>query len=472
MKRSPTMRQRRLTRAVTSTTTLVHVGDRAVRLLQVRHTPTGPELVTVKTRATAGLTPAIFATITRSLPAAPGRVILVLPKAQVLTRVLTLPADDPGELATMARYALADSLPYALDDCLVAVQRLQTFDKKTRVLAVITPKATLNTLLALLAPAGLTPQAIALSSEGLVRWHQCLLPGETASPRLVLETLGDTLELALVEQDRLLTLRSLPLPPQGCAPAWVVTQVQETLQGYVQERLGPPITQITVSGPVLSAQAVVATLSEHLNLPVVVADPTAGPFTQALAHMAEELTTQPWSDLLGLAVTQAPFALDLLPADLKQQQAHEAVQRLGLRALTWLGLCAWLGAANLGLLTLRHARWQEIWHTQHAGINAQATHAQTIAHYLDAVATAQTAYAAQMTGLTDLQASLPAGVALEQLTLHGPEVTVQGSAPTLGAVMQAITHWHELSSLTALTLQQATADRGGRIHFTVEARRR
>lgn len=453
--------------------TLVSVGDQVVRLAQVRHEAQGPVLLALTTRPTASVTGESLRGLVRTLPAPPGRVLLVVSKTQVLTRCVTLPAEDPGELVTMARYAVADTLPYALDDCVVAVQPLRSFEKKTTVLAVITPRAALDRLLSLLAPAGLTPHAIALGAEGLARWHQRLSPGGPEGPRLVLETLGDTLELAIVEGERLWQVRSLPLPAlTERSAAWFVTQVQETLQGYMQERVGPAVTALTVSGPLLGTQGIIATLAEHLALPVTMADPTAGPFTQALAHQATALTAQPWSDLFGLALAPTALTLDLLPAEVTRTHARDAVRHQALAVVTWFGICAWLGAGVFGVAWLQSTRLHQTLAHQQTRWAATATHAQAVARYLDQVMEAQPVYAASLTLLTELQTSLSEAVTVEQVSLRGGHLTLQGSAATLGDVMQVVEAWSRLPTLTDVTLPHATAAHGGRVRFTVEARRR
>jgi len=452
--------------------TIIHLSEPAARFVQVRQTPRGPQLLTLKTAPAATLTAETVTQLARTLPAPPGRVVLVLPKSQVLTRTLTLPADDPGELTAMARYALADSVPYPLDECCVTIQRLATVEQRTTVLAVIIPKALLDRFLALLAPAGLTPQAIALTAEGLVRWHQRLSPRGPDGPRLVLDTLGPTLELVVVDGDRLLNVRSIPLPVAGDLPAaWLLTHVQDTLRGYTQERAGPPVTALTVSGPLLSAQGIVATLAEHLALPVTVADPTASPFTQMLAHEADTLTTLPWSDLFGLALVPSAPVLDLLPAEVRQQQAREARRRQGLELAAWLGLCAWLGA-GLGVVeTLRQGRLQHLLRQEQATVAAPAGRAAALAHYLARLAENAPGYVAAATVLSNLQSAVPANVALDRITLEAATLTVSGTAPTLGDAMALVTQLQRQPTVRTATLRTATAERGGRLHFLVEARR-
>lgn len=437
-------------------TTLVSISDGTGRLLQVRQTAGGPQLLTVQAQPSDALP----ATVNR-LPAPPGRVILVLPKVQVLTRYLTLPTDDLGELATMARYAVAETLPYPLEECTVAVQLLHRGEQQTKVLALILSNAVFTPMLALLRRAGLEPQAVALASEGIARWHQALSPGG-ATPRLVVEMLGRTLELIIAHEDQVLALRSVPLPAEGePLTPWLITHAQEAVRTYAQERAGLPVQAVTVSGPELSSPGVVAALAEHLGLPVAVADPLGSPFVQALAGEASSLTAVPWSDLFGLASSPEPVTVNLLPAEIRQAQHRQAIESAARRALGWAALCLWLAAGVCGLAAARNLRFTQVLVQQQAAIAGAAQRAEQLAQHLSRLPAAQAALAARLRALTELQAALPAAVTLEQVTLEGNRLTVVGSAPGLADVTTWMTG-------AGLTMTQAMTERGGRLRFTLE----
>ncbi|MBI3291688.1 MAG: hypothetical protein HYZ73_02605 [Elusimicrobia bacterium] len=441
-------------------TTLVEWGEGALKILQVRRSRGEPELLSVRVLPLSGAEEGTaLKQAAAALPAPPGNVLLVLPKAQLLIRLLNLPMDDPGELSAMARYQLAGDLPYPIEDCSVSTQVIAQTEGKAKVLVVIVPRALLDRTLGILREAGLEPKAVAVASEGLARWHESLAPNLPVGPRLILETTEETLELAIVAEDKLLELRSLPLPHGELLGAgWLLTQVQETLGSYKQRNVGPPVAGVSVGGPNLTDAGILATLQEHLGLSVRAADPLASRFKEALAAQADQVAQSSFSSLLGLAL-RPRVHLDLLPAEIRQRQTAENRFRKRIGLFGWIALCLWLGALPLGLKANRHYKAIDRVKLEIAALQPQAASSQQMNQQWALVQQAQQTYADAFERLKTFFDSTPEGIALESVALESKHLTASGSAKGLAALAD----WNH-----RLSLSQVNADAEGGLSFHLE----
>ena len=456
-------------RAPCQVSTLICLGERAVRLVQLRHAADGPRLLALKVRPADSLASGALHSIVRSLPAPVGRVVLVLPKSWTVTRHVTLPTDDPGELTTMARYAVAEGLPYPVEDCVLAVHPLRTADKKTTALVIVAPRDVLYGALERCRQAGLRPSAIALGAEGMVRWHARLVPALEGGVRVSLDVIDETLEIAIAEGEHLLAFRSVPLPQSDRPVAtWLVEHVRETVRQYERELMGPPLRAVVVGTHLLNQQGITAALSEHLGLPVHVAEISAAGLATEVTESAEQLADTAWSDLLGFALAPLAPTLDLLPAEVRHAQAREAIHRLGWRVAAWCGVCVWLGAAVAGATGGRAMRELRRVERQQESRTAVAARLRTRASHLEIVGHRQHAYAEWVGLINALQTGLPAGVTVERLACDRQVLTVHGSAVAFSDVTGVVEGMSRLPGVRDVALHKATTERDGRIRFVVE----
>lgn len=93
------------------------------------------------------------------------RVVLVLPRQDVTTRLLTLPTQSAAEVAGMVRFSAEEYVPYALDELIIdqcIVSQLGTGESE--VLAALAHQDAVQKPMALLQACGITPEKIQLST--------------------------------------------------------------------------------------------------------------------------------------------------------------------------------------------------------------------------------------------------------------------------------------------------------------------
>ena len=98
-----------------------------------------------------------------------GRVILAVPSAQTLLRVLSLPSTDPAELRGMAELQLDKFSPFPAEQMLTSVETLGQDDKSSRVLVAVAQRERMDALGAPWLQAGYLPDSVDV--DLLAWWH-------------------------------------------------------------------------------------------------------------------------------------------------------------------------------------------------------------------------------------------------------------------------------------------------------------
>lgn len=189
------------------------------------------------------------------------RVFFVLPRHEAAVRILELPTQDPDELRGMVHLGAEEIVPFPLDELATSYCLLENMDGgSARVLAVVVRRAVLETYVALLRGAGVTPEQVYLSTA-------CLLTALKGADAAAVHVAPGGLEVAVLREGRMTFGRGVAL--DASAADEVAAEVRGTLSASRRESPdGAAPREILISTDGLEADSMASALTGSLGLPV------------------------------------------------------------------------------------------------------------------------------------------------------------------------------------------------------------
>ncbi len=420
--------------------TAVSLHGEWIKILQARvGEASSTALLGIKAKQVKGLdeeqTAQALKELVATLPASSSEVLGLLSTGELLTRYLTLPSEDPQELRAMALYQLEGMLPFPIQDCVTSVKILGSAGEATRVLVAAVHRPHVERVLRVCRRAGLSLSGIAASSEAIGSWHRACWQDQTHEPQVWLasELSREGLDMGILVQGSLVYMRQVPLPGGDLDAEGLAALLQDTVQAYDRERVGPPVQQVTLSGPSqMFAAGVVERLETVLELPVHRVDPLErSPFREALSVTAQDLSPEvSFSELLGVVCAPRLLELDLLPQEIRLERmrsrlAWEWRKAAVLAAAALFLVAGWIGVRIGGT-------WWQVRQTQEQirQLKPHMERIKAIAAAVQSVRSAQEAYVYQMGCLSGAAHHLAPGMTVQFLGLDGEEtLVVRGMAP-------------------------------------------
>jgi len=137
-----------------------------------------------------------------------GRIILVIPRHEVTTRILTLPSQDRGEMDSMLRLSAEEFVPYPAEELIIDHCTLEKLPNgESRVLAAFAHRDTIDRLVAACEALTVQPEQVVLSTACLVR----LKPSDKGETAAVLLQPGG-MEVAVFRDGVLVYSRGISSP--------------------------------------------------------------------------------------------------------------------------------------------------------------------------------------------------------------------------------------------------------------------
>lgn len=452
-----------------------------LRLLEARVSERGPvALLSMKARKAAGLNEEQAALLLKEmaagLPAAPKQALALLSTGEMVTRYLTLPSENPEELNRMAVFQLEGVLPFPSQECVTSVKVLGPAGEATRVLAAAVHRPTVERLVRLCARAGLPLAGIVPSSEAVGSWHRACWRGGPGLPEvwLVADRSREGLDIGVLVKGSLVYMRQVARLGEDAEE--LVAHLQETLEAYAREQVGPKVGQVSLSGWMGGLEPGFLERAETaLGVPVRKVDPLEkSPFRESLSVTAQELSPEvSFTELLGAACAPRVLGLDLLPLEIRARQAREDLAR-ELRGTAVLATAAVLLLAGWAGSRVGVTWWSgKQVSGQIEALQPQVARIRASADEVRAVHGARRQYVSEMGWLAGAVGSLPEGMKLRFLGLEGKGVvTLRGTAPDLAAVTGYAGVLREGSLWESVDLRSAKSDpdRGGAVEFELVLR--
>jgi len=386
-----------------------------------------------------------------------GQVISAIGREQGILRFLTLPSLRHDELAQMASLSGTAQLPYPPEQAVVDVHVVTQQAGKSTVCLIAYHQDVIDRHLSLWRAMPLEPSWIVPTSWGLLAWYRRLARApEAREPVLILHVDADQTDLVAVSDGRLLWSRSLT---EGL-DAWqhelgfrrLLDELERSLGGLRKDWPGTTIQTVILTGlgPLEEWQGLI---EQRLASPVIVRSPHGDlPMPNGAAPSQASVAV-----LLGLAMAEPPWLVNLLPPPVRQAQRR----RRRLRELLlsgWLLLAALLlgsGVMDGMIRCARHlvehleARIAEL-----SSVVGEGERTLQHAQLLDGIGTSRRRTLAM---LAEVLGGVPEGVVFETLTLDrtGGDVVVHGSAQTTRQVLDYLQQVRSSTTWEEATLRYA-----------------
>lgn len=399
-------------------------------------------------------------------------VIGVVPREQVITRVVKFPTLQPAELAQMTELYAKAQLPYPREQTVMDSYLLNQQDGFSTVAIVACQREVIDRQLAFLRDAGLPVGLLTVSSWGVLGWYQQIAPAQAISePTLVLHVDETRADLVLIAEGKILSSRSLG---QG-AQEWQALPEAAELLALEIERSRAAIRKELPSAEVrsltLTGVGPLAQWKDHIarraGLPVTVVESQAllkgwPPGAAAISPVV----------IGGLASGETRGLLNLSPPEMRVQVRHrQQVKELVLVGVLLVAVLA-AGAGFLSLqISRRHrvARHLEQVLAEITPVAKQLQEKSRLAESVGAVLETRIRLAA---ALAEVFRYTPPEVSLEVITAERSrgELALRGSADSTQGVLNYVKALEALEGIEAVDLKYSTrrmTPLGERIDFEV-----
>lgn len=262
----------------------------------------------------------------------PNYLTISVPRNVTTTRNLELPSTDVVEIKNMIDLQVGKQTPYASYEVIRDYHILGSdADGYSSVLLVVVHRDVVGRYFKILDKAGLVPEKVAFSSEGLLDWSRIYGAGSQKlagdRPYVLIGVDYDTSDFEVILNKKLIFGRSISLgfaQFQGQLDKWQETFVKEvghSIYAYLNEARDKEIAKIVISGPKMFIDGLDEdTLGDKFGLPVEVVDQFKNvPITpQALdLYNSQSDKGLSFSSLIGLVSAFGEQSIDLIPQELE-----------------------------------------------------------------------------------------------------------------------------------------------------------
>ena len=394
-------------------------------------------------------------------------VIGVLPREQIITRLVRFPSTDPAELSEMAELYAKGQLPYTKGQAVVDTRTLQQEQGFSTVGLVACQRDVVERHLSVLREAGLPSALVTVTSWGVMGWSRTITP-QPEQPVLIVNIDDTRTDFTLVSGQRLLASRSVA---QG-AQEWqhlaetaelLATEVERTRTTLRKELPGIDVKSLLLTGLGALAQWQ-ETVAQRVSVPVTVIEAS-----KAIDQAVEGAAISPVA-IAGVAVSEQHDLVNLSPSEARAQVHHRRELRKLKTATSLVMAAVILAAASLGAGLWRAQRMNAQLEQLVKTLEPKAKRVREQGRSIDVVRALfedRRRFAATLSGIFQ---STPEPVSLEALTVEQSrrEITVRGLATSTQTVLDYIQSLEQLEGIEAVELKYSTSrttPSGERTHF-------
>ena len=399
--------------------------------------------------------------------AAIDEVIGVLPREQIITRLVRFPSTDATELSEMAELYAKAQLPYTKGQAVVDTRTLQQEQGFSTVALVACQRDVVERHLAVLHDAGLHSALVTVTSWGVMGWSRALA-SQPEQPVLVVNIDDTRTDFVLVSGQRLLASRSVAQGAQEWQHAQEIAELMATEVERTRTTLRKELPGTEAKSLILTGLGALAqwreTVAQRLSLPVTVIEAS-----KAIELALEGVPISPVA-AAGVAVSEQDDLVNLSPSEARAQ-VRDRRQLRALKTVTNLVIAAVvLAAASLGASLWRaqrmSAQLEQMVETLEPKAKRVREHGRSV-DVVRALLDERRHFAATLSGI--FQAT-PEPVSLEALTVEQArhEITVRGLAASTQTVLGYIQQLEQLDGIEAVELKYSTSrstPSGERTHF-------
>ncbi|OGX28668.1 MAG: hypothetical protein A3B78_01015 [Omnitrophica WOR_2 bacterium RIFCSPHIGHO2_02_FULL_67_20] len=384
----------------------------------------------------------------------------VMPREQVLTRVVKFPSMKTDELASMVDLYAKGQLPYSKEQAVTDFHVLNAQDGFSTVAIVACQRETVERTLSTLREVALVPVALTVSSWGVLGWYrQAAVLDASREPVLVVNVDDTRTDLVVVADGRLLTGRGIGQGSQDWggtmdAAELLVLEAERT-RAAVQKEL----PEIDVRSVIVTGLGELArwseTLGARLGLPAEAIEPPAVHRQPAASAVSAVVVG-------GLAGTETAESLNLGPPELRAHVRHRRqVRELVAMSAMLVGVLA-LFAGLLAVQGLRQERRAAQVDRVLAEVEPKAKRVREKIRMTQMTDTILGHRRALATVLSGLLSATPSAVTLEGLSFERgrSEVELRGNADSTQVILDYAKALEQLEGIAAVELKRSTRRSG------------
>lgn len=453
----------------------------SVRLLALRGRPPSPRLRQIF------LEPVpqgqeLDESVRRLLARVQGRraqVLCAIPRNQVLTRLMQLPATQAEEVRQMVELTGRTQFPDPSEKIVIDSALVDQHAAGSTVQVVACRRELLERYLRLAQQANLELLGVTPNSWGLLWWYRDWAKDQAGrDPVMLVHVDTDHTDLLVLRQGRMLFSRSLAQGRadwQAEAPGTLEPLVQElerSLTTFRKDWPGVEVQGFVVTGVGPSA-AIARALEQRWGKPVAVAD-----LKPAISRVqgAEQFDGSP-AALLGLARADRQQLVNLLPPEARQAQAYGRRMRQFSVTGALLLLTFMMGLSLLLVSIHRRERAAGQAVTSLRGLQAATEHLTQQARFIQLVETTLASRRRTASMLAELFQLTPSTITYESVTFERVrgELIIRGVAPTTRHVLDYVRALEQSPQWTRVDLRYSRrhgGSAGSSIDFEMILQRR
>ena len=269
--------------------TVLEITEQWLKLVIAKSSLKGPEIENLIIKPLASFTPDVLRqelnNTLKDLKITPYPLIICFPRNQVTVRNLHLPSRDPIEIEGMVNLNLPRQVPYPKEEIISGYEILGIDETGyTKVMLAITHRETLSRIFNILDAAGLFPEKVELSSQGIFSWFMFMQKsGGFSNPaglNILLDIDYNFTDFLVVSKENLLFSRTIPHgSDQIYADAELrrnkfIYELKQSLLNFQSEETGKKPSKIFISGAIGGITDLDKLISEQLGLAVEILENT------------------------------------------------------------------------------------------------------------------------------------------------------------------------------------------------------
>ncbi|MFH0732262.1 MAG: pilus assembly protein PilM [Candidatus Omnitrophota bacterium] len=283
------------------------------------------------------------------------KLVGLMSRSDVTIRVLKLPSADANELEKMASFEAVKQIPFPAEEIFFDYRRTYTDQQGySEVIIAIAHRNAVNKLVGILNKAGLKPDILTLTTEGLYLWSKTALSEtpQTTGAVLIMDIDRNNVETEIISDTRILLSRISSFGASALSESALehskyrerlLLETKRSIDIYNKEqKKNLPVEKIIITGPLKDAHLIADMINDRLGIPASVVE-NIKTFSVADNAFSQEGLPEGTSisSSLGALFGLAAQSLNILPPEVKKkweiaQKWNKAV------VLGILGICIFL----------------------------------------------------------------------------------------------------------------------------------
>ncbi len=247
-----------------------------------------------------------------------GSFTAMVSRHDVLVRFMTLPSSNVEEIKKMVALQIDKIVPYAADEVIFDVLTIGNNKDASKVMVVLVPREIVERYWRIFVKAGGIPARMSMSAWGLWLWYQ-RRPLDKSGIALILDLHDAAGEICICSHDHVFASRAFRFVKGGFGnsdSSVLLKETHSTIEGYIQENVGPLPTKIIIVGTRLISDDLLETLKKEYELPIERVEQAKE------LGVAKEASTA----MMGLSGSDLAKSIDLMPKDLVEAQIKVGVK--------------------------------------------------------------------------------------------------------------------------------------------------